>query len=1111
MKKIFLILFLMIFLIGTISALDFDNVAYYNENKKDVSIYNAFDLPLIGYKIADINLQTSLTDNFVSPGKDVIVFQMNIENYADYVNALKDLKIINMKNGKQEDKSYKWVYAVYENIDVEDYDIKCELIPQAGKLPKEVCNKVIIGKHKENIIVDWKELIGKDLPKGNITIGLMTDVEEGDHYDGIPTLFGKELTEWVEWTADLNTNLVHYWKLDDGNSTNIIDALYHVNGTKNIATDPYNITGKIASAQYFHTNNYGINFSSAYVKATNNSFSINFWLYTVSNGGNYGEFLTSGHTGTKSWAVTGSGSAGANIKLTKNGLAEYSCVATYTLNQWTMVTITMAPNGASNGNLTYYINGVANCSEIMAPSFGSTSNVGHIGDVGSGGTGIVASIDEIGIWVNRTLSASDINTLWNGGNGMSYIFFSPGVPVITLNSPANNYNSSSNSVAFNCTASSSIYKIQNISLWINNNRNYTKTYGTSNFSELNITRNFADGNFNWTCSADNNKTITDTGWAGSNRTFNIDTIKPIINITYPINYIKYIISGNNISLNWSVSDSHLQSCWYTYNVTANISVPCSDNSTNINVTSLSINNATIWANDTFGNIANMSRSWYYKVFQNNVSYSATTTEGATESFVLDFNQGGGLQTSIINLIYNTTSYSSTYIVSSNNVYSSNSIAIPNKDEAIIVPFYWKIILSDGSIINTTQYNQTVSILSLDNCTDFSTVIYNYTLFDEETQNKLSNNIVELQINWYDASKTVKILNFSKKYEEETKNILVCFNSSLLTNINYSVDSVVRYTSNDSGNSYSIKYYNILNQLITNSTIPKNVKLYDLLSSKSTEFQLTYKDEKLAFAPNILIYVYRQYVADNDFKVVEIPLTDSNGQTVLHLVRNNVIYNFVMINSDGDIVATFNRIIAFCQDYTIGSCSINLNAVSQNERMYNYLDDLGISYTTPTYSNTTGMISFEFVSSNLSTVTTEMQVVRNNQFGNRSVCSNSFTSSSGTVSCNVSGVSATDRYLFIDIYVNGDLKAETTIDLEQSSTGGFGIVNGAFYGFLLLLLMICFFMDDKQGLVIALGIGWVLIIALTMINGAIIGSISGGIWLILTIIMFIWKLKKEETG
>jgi hypothetical protein len=55
------------------------------------------------------------------------------------------------------------------------------------------------------------------------------------------------------------------------------------------------------------------------------------------------------------------------------------------------------------------------------------------------------------------------------------------------------------------------------------------------------------------------------------------------------------------------------------------------------------------------------------------------------------------------------------------------------------------------------------------------------------------------------------------------------------------------------------------------------------------------------------------------------------------------------------------------------------------------------------------------------------------------------------------------------------------------------------------------MEDKQTLVIMLVIGWAVILSFGLIKGALIGLSSAGIWLIVTAVIFLWKLKKEEAG
>lgn len=183
----------------TTNTLDKDNILTYTTTNR-IEIVN----DLTKDKIANVELKNDLDNNYIEVGKDRVVFQLDVENYKDYSNAIKQTKIINMKNNQEVSKEFKWVYAVYDDVVVNDYTEVCskgELNKTTG-LAIEICTQEISGNHTEKIIKEWVDL-GTDLPKGNITIGFMTDVNEGDYYDGIPTLFGKEVTEWVTWEAEV--------------------------------------------------------------------------------------------------------------------------------------------------------------------------------------------------------------------------------------------------------------------------------------------------------------------------------------------------------------------------------------------------------------------------------------------------------------------------------------------------------------------------------------------------------------------------------------------------------------------------------------------------------------------------------------------------------------------------------------------------------------------------------------------------------------------------------------------------------------------------------------------------------------------------------------------
>jgi len=86
-----------------------------------------------------------------------------------------------------------------------------------------------------------------------------------------------------------------------------------------------------------------------------------------------------------------------------------------------------------------------------------------------------------------------------------------------------------------------------------------------------------------------------------------------------------------------------------------------------------------------------------------------------------------------------------------------------------------------------------------------------------------------------------------------------------------------------------------------------------------------------------------------FKTVEAPLTGSDGETVAHLVRNDELYTFVVLQN-GLVLSTFENQVAFCEDVSSENCVITLNALSSSGSTFDYDDAVGIAYSI-TYNET----------------------------------------------------------------------------------------------------------------------------------------------------------------
>lgn len=594
----------------------------------------------------------------------------------------------------------------------------------------------------------------------------------------------------------------------------------------------------------------------------------------------------------------------------------------------------------------------------------------------------------------------------------------------------------------------------------------------------------------------------DCGFATQNRTLLRDVTSPIITVQSPSGILNSSFVGNNETLNVTFNDSGLDTCWFNYNGTNTTIDGCLNgikNSTNFLMESNNFN-MTLYANDTQGNENSTFISWSYFTFINSQTFSSNTTEGSTESFSINY-VANETPTSV-NFIYNGT-ITSADIDSSNFpiIIVTESIVIPNVDSQTNFSFFWNIV-SSSSNLNTSSTNQTVNVLSLDNCSSFSNVLFNYTMVDESSQavlNGSSQNVsVEVDISMFDSSKDLSILNFSTQFNGTNPNA-ICSATNIFNGTTFVMDSTVKYSS--SGR--AIEYYNIRDQTIDNNSVTQNITLFDIKTSESTDFQITFKNSDFVIVEGALIQVNRQYVSEGVFKTVELPITDSNGQAVVHLVKNDVVYNYI-VTKENEVIGLFNNLVAFCDDETIGQCFILLNAIQGVTPAFNPDEGAGISFLPLSFNTTTRDLDFTFTTNDGTVRTVQMSAIKMDQIGNTSVCDTSITSSSGTLTCNVPE-SIGNETIIVTVTVDGQIaftsyfSAANDIELGEA-------------GFFLLLFMVLslamMFSESKAMTIVGIMIGFIAGSLLFFIQGGIIAGGTAIIWLIIMGIILIWKLNKD---
>lgn len=397
-------------------------------------------------------------------------------------------------------------------------------------------------------------------------------------------------------------------------------------------------------------------------------------------------------------------------------------------------------------------------------------------------------------------------------------------------------------------------------------------------------------------------------------------------------------------------------------------------------------------------------------------------------------------------------------------------------------------------IDNFYINSSIDNLLIDNCTSYNYGLFNFTLVDEETQNTLTSGTeIELEINIYTLDRNTLLYSYSN-ISSSINPARVCLSST--PNFEYSLDAVVRYDSTNTAN----EYYNIYNATLDMDYF-QNITLYSLNDSDTTEFRLTLRGEDYLPLEDALIYLERQYIQENAFKTVELPKTDTNGQTILHLVRNDVVYNLIAIK-DGEIIARLDNFVAYCEDYTIGDCKIELSSQIGLTNVFNYDDDIGLFVSGPSYNNNTRIVSFSFATADSSSTLVNLSVTRNDIFGNKTLCNEFLTSASGSLSCTIPS-SVDDTTLVIKVYSNNNLAILKYLEMFDRTFGTVGYL----IFFVMLLSFVFMFSESKNGILIAILLGYGAGIGLGLLTGSIIGIGSSGIWLIIITVIGFWRINK----
>lgn len=1110
---------LAVLIIPSVSALDFDNVKIYDPVTKTVKIDNGF-----GFldELARVKLNTPL-DNKVPLGYQKVA-EMTFYNFKRDKAGFGVMKFYDLKRGMSKiERTFDYKYKTIVNVEEDVYELSCfDKFAKNGSISQD-CSNVKTGTRS----VQKEEWIKfndpSQLPSGEVIVGIFTEVKEGDKVEWIPTFFGKEIGEWATWTTDLNVGLIAYYNFEEssGDLLNIVENVSKYNHT--VFNSPTReVAGIIGNAYSFTAS------GSEYTAFTENMsemgagviFTQNIWykgssfvtgggLYTLDDaGGNdFAEIITS---------FTAGGCASGEICLEANdGMQDLrvSDTATSDDDAWHMATVVFNSSGGHLFRDGTFRGKTATPNSAVLPispitfrfARTHTTNYNNI------------TLDEAGLW-NRSLTEAEITQLYNGGSGITYPITLPLNISTTLNSPADNTISTSNSLLLNATSTPSGREAGIVNSNLTNMTffvwNETALFNSTVFDfetnesitqTFNIT-NLIDGAYEWNvfaCATNGTATSCDHSTNG-NFSFEIDQTAPIIyfNTTIQDSFVETF--PVNVTLSAVTIDDHVDSCWYyTSDDATNITYTCN---TTIGVQFISGGSKTIYAvaNDTLG-----------FEFQNSTSFQTATYsqsddqdpigEGDITTFTIELNKTG-ISSEIVTalLIYNNTAYGSPTIssTSANRTVVTMALTIPDGTGSPIgnvIDWYWQFNITNVGNYTASTQNQTVYSVDIDDCSVYGDLILNMTLLDENTRslvNATVGSLIELDLDITSKVDGSVSWEYSNTWDDEVS-AMVCVPSELLNNSEYRIDFVAEYSSTDRVTEFFYLDNGTLDTGSTfNSLTNKTMFLYDLDIADSTTFLFSFTDKSNLEVPNAIVHVFRKYIGQGEFYEVERGKQDDNGETHIHLVEEDVIY-FFTISDQGEIIYTSSNYNAKCLSTP---CSITLEAAAQSPEFNKDWDLMPNGTYSVTDDGLTRKVTLSFLTTEAAFM--NLTIGKQDYHGDIEVVGSSQTfATSGSVSVIVPQSAGNITYYAI-VYKDGSYIAHRIVDFTDDTN--YYDTTGNVMGFLLIIALIL--MGAAEGILLFV----FLIFALILVGALALFKLTyyAIIGFVCALAVIVWKLVKK---
>jgi hypothetical protein len=471
---------------------------------------------------------------------------------------------------------------------------------------------------------------------------------------------------------------------------------------------------------------------------------------------------------------------------------------------------------------------------------------------------------------------------------------------------------------------------------------------------------------------------------------------------------------------------------------------------------------------------------------NNVTYQSPVIE--LQPNVITGNFTFGVNPDFVILNYNGVSYTPSVVASGYNYIATSTVVAPNVNSLQNISFNY--IISIGGINYTSEiFNQTViEVVLTTNCVGNYSVL-NLLNYDEESLETM-NGTVEYALSILTNNNQLALLTGNIT----GTNVSLCSTQNLSNNYSTYGLQLRFYASG-----FLYKTYNV--QMASTLNLPITIPLYYLNNTIGTQFKINYVDFNYLVYPGAIMQIQRQYLSQNLYNTVEIPILDSNGKTTGSFNTNNIRYKIIIINN-GVILDTFNDVFPVCQSVILGTCELTLRGVKPTP-----VSSVGDFSYTLIKTNTSIVLTFIIPSGTPRTI--NLITEQSSRFlNNVSNCDVSIFASGGTLTCGYNEtigdsiiaaqiINSDGSHLYSNIQVSEDLSS-------------FYLLNNYLIGFILILDLALIFIASGTLLIIIAVIGILFMGLIFLLRGVDWFTLAGSLgWIVVAAIIIIYRISQKE--